>query len=163
MPTSPVNTYVYMLQYSRDAVLHEPHGIRWGRRAANFDPTQAVSCKHSNRQCHPRYKPANLRSGCSSQSRAVRFSPCGAMSKQPAVQSLLSCTGAKLKVLSSVLDMVACSLVVVLERRTLVHDLKTLELLRTLETPSNPKVPTKHTMGTAVCLVTIMSLCISQS
>ncbi|KAA6416714.1 MAG: autophagy-related 18-like [Trebouxia sp. A1-2] len=30
-------------------------------------------------------------------------------------------------------------LVVVLERRTLVHDLKTLELLRTLETPSNPK------------------------
>ena len=31
-------------------------------------------------------------------------------------------------------------LVVVLERRTLVHDLKTLELLRTLETPSNPKV-----------------------
>lgn len=33
-----------------------------------------------------------------------------------------------------------CRLVVVLERRTLVHDLKTLELLRTLETPSNPKV-----------------------
>ncbi|KAL3132486.1 hypothetical protein ABBQ32_009034 [Trebouxia sp. C0010 RCD-2024] len=30
-------------------------------------------------------------------------------------------------------------LVVVLERRTLVHDLKTLELLRTLETPSNPQ------------------------
>ena len=28
----------------------------------------------------------------------------------------------------------------VLERRTLVHDLKTLELLRTLETPPNPKV-----------------------
>ena len=36
----------------------------------------------------------------------------------------------------------ACAgrLVVVLERRTLVHDLKTLELLRTVETPSNPKV-----------------------
>ncbi len=33
-----------------------------------------------------------------------------------------------------------CRLVVVLERRTLVHDLKTLELLRTLETPPNPKV-----------------------
>lgn len=33
-----------------------------------------------------------------------------------------------------------CSLVVVLERRTLVHDLKTLELLRTLESPANPKV-----------------------
>lgn len=31
-------------------------------------------------------------------------------------------------------------LVVVLEKRTLVHDLKTLELLRTLETESNPKV-----------------------
>jgi len=40
-----------------------------------------------------------------------------------------------------VLDvMLTCRLVVVLERRTLVHDLKTLELLRTLETPSNPKV-----------------------
>ena len=31
-------------------------------------------------------------------------------------------------------------LVIVLEKRTLVHDLKTLELLRTLETESNPKV-----------------------
>lgn len=31
-------------------------------------------------------------------------------------------------------------LVVVLERRALVHDLKTLELLRTLETDANPKV-----------------------
>ena len=37
-------------------------------------------------------------------------------------------------------DVDARSLVVVLERRTLVHDLKTLELLRTLETPANPKV-----------------------
>ena len=33
-----------------------------------------------------------------------------------------------------------CRLVVVLDRRTLVHDLKTLELLRTLETESNPQV-----------------------
>lgn len=33
-----------------------------------------------------------------------------------------------------------CRLVVVLERRTLVHDLKTLELLRTLETEANPQV-----------------------
>ena len=40
-----------------------------------------------------------------------------------------------------VIDVIStCRLVVVLERRTLVHDLKTLELLRTLETPSNSKV-----------------------
>ena len=45
----------------------------------------------------------------------------------------------------------ACRLVVVLERRTLVHDLKTLELLRTIETPPNPKV--------AAFLVTSFVLC----
>ena len=52
---------------------------------------------------------------------------------------------AKLKIALSIMkcphdDVDICSLVVVLERRTLVHDLKTLELLRTLETPANPKV-----------------------
>lgn len=34
-----------------------------------------------------------------------------------------------------------CRLVVVLERCTIVHALETLELLRTLETTPNPKVP----------------------
>lgn len=130
------------VQYIRDAVLHKPHGIRWGRRAAHFDPTQAVPCQHSHRKCHPRYKPANLCSGCSSQSRAVRPAPCWfSVSQQPAEQSLLRPSFCADRRIEKQAGMVTCSLVVVLERRTLVHDLKTLELLRTLETPSNPQVP----------------------
>lgn len=157
-----------MLQYSRDAVLHQPHGIRWGRRAANFNPTQAFPCKHSHRKCHPRYQPANLRPGCSSQPRAVR---CLSFAMWCHVKQTACWACMHLRVNLNVwcrwnsihADMVTCSLVVVLERRTLVHDLKTLELLRTLETPSNPKVPAKDAcVGADACRAGIMSLCISQ-
>ena len=50
-------------------------------------------------------------------------------------------TSSAIAVLTICMGTGACRLVVVLERRTLVHDLKTLELLRTIETEPNPKVP----------------------
>jgi len=62
-----------------------------------------------------------------------------------------------------VIDFIStCRLVVVLERRTLVHDLKTLELLRTLETPSNPKVTADRTSQSrfAVSCLTLRSKCV---
>ena len=55
-----------------------------------------------------------------------------------------------------VIDLISsCRLVVVLERRTLVHDLKTLELLRTLETPSNPKVLRQSRFAAHVCCLVV--------
>lgn len=51
-----------------------------------------------------------------------------------------------------------CSLVVVLERRSLVHDLKTLELLRTLETPANPKVCQGPFVGSDALIVSLQAL-----
>lgn len=51
-----------------------------------------------------------------------------------------------------------CSLVVILERRTLVHDLKTLELLRTLETPANPKVCHDPFVGSDALIVSLPAL-----
>lgn len=130
-----------MLQYSRDAVLHQPHGVRWGRRAANIDTTQAFPCQHSHRKCYSRYKLANFCSGCSSEPGTVSLSACVSAQHCPKTDSALCHTEHVPPVMRVAHgDVDTCSLVVVLERRTLVHDLKTLELLRTLETPANPKV-----------------------
>ena len=53
-------------------------------------------------------------------------------------------------------DVDICSLVVILERRTLVHDLKTLELLRTLETPANPKVCQDVLVGSDALIASLL-------
>lgn len=115
-------------QHSRNAVLYQPHGICWCWRAANPLTTQAISDQHCNWQHDSGYQLANISAGCPVEQGKVCHGMTGTYPRFRACQHVLLTASTSLR------------LVVVLEKRTLVHDLKTLELLRTLETESNPKV-----------------------
>ena len=144
-----------LLQNSRDAFLHQLDGVCGGGRAAYADSSQAVPGQHSHRQCHTGHQLANICVSCAPEQREVRLT-AGNSPPPPSTmcsinQSFWPSKLCRLVMLVRsmhnavhmcvVIDIIlTCRLVVVLERRTLVHDLKTLELLRTLETPSNPKV-----------------------
>lgn len=114
------------LQYSRDAFLHQLNGL-CGRGGAAYTLTpQAVPHQHCNWQHNSRCELAYISASCTLKQGAVSHWPVKTCpyKHEPLLASLIGIS----------------RLVVVLEKRALVHDLKTLELLRTLETESNPKV-----------------------
>ncbi len=90
-----------VLQYSRDAFLHQLDGVCGGGRAAYADSSQAVPGQHSHRQCHTGHQLANICVSCAPEQREVRLtagnsppSPFNHVQHQPIIlaeQALQTC------------------------------------------------------------------------